>query len=152
MEDSLKEKVRVFCQDYATSKIVSVKGEIEKLNESLGSETKSTAGDKHETGRAMIQLEREKLGRQLLEAEKTKVIFERIPSKYNSTSTIGLGSLVRTDSTIYFMAISAGRFVEDGDEVFCISVATPIGKLLLGKSLGDVISFNGVNQKVLEVR
>ena len=152
MEDSLKEKVRAFCQDYATSKIVSIKRGIEKLNESLGSETKSTAGDKHETGRAMIQLEREKLGRLLLEAEKTKVIFERIPSRYNPTGTIGLGSLIRTDNAIYFIAISAGKFVDDGNEVFCISAATPIGKLLFGKSPGDVISFNGVNQKVLEVR
>ena len=34
----------------------------------LQSESKSSAGDKHETGRAMLQLEAEKLGKQLQES------------------------------------------------------------------------------------
>ena len=41
----------------------------------LESESKSSAGDKHETGRAMIQLEREKLGEQIKKAEKIERHF-----------------------------------------------------------------------------
>ncbi len=45
----------------------------DSLNDALDStanETKSTAGDKHETGRAMAQLEQEKIGSQIAEITK----------------------------------------------------------------------------------
>jgi len=145
-----KEAAYDFCKKYIDNKIAAVQTEIKKIEVALGSETKSTAGDKHETGRAMIQLEREKLGRQLLEAEKTKIAFKRV-SRISNTTKIGLGSLVITDKALYFISISAGKFSNQGNEIFCISAVTPIGKLLLGKSPGDLINFNGSAQKILEV-
>lgn len=151
MRSSLKEKAYTFCQAYVTSKITSLHAEIEKLNEALRSEAKSTAGDKHETGRAMIQLEREKLGKQLLEAEKMKGLFDRIPKESKST-VIGLGSLVKTDKAIYFICISVGKLQTKENEVFCISAKTPIGQLLLGKTAGEVFEFNGNKATILEVR
>ena len=50
--------------------------------EALDSESKSSAGDKHETGRAMLQLEMEKAGQQLQEVEKMKLILEKIQSEF----------------------------------------------------------------------
>lgn len=150
MQSLSKEKVYAFCQKYVVSKVTSVQQEIEKLNEALRTETKSTAGDKHETGRAMIQLEREKLGKQLLEAEKMKLIFERIP-KTTSTTSIGLGSLVQTDRATYFISISAGIYKGNGEQVFCISASSPIGKLLLGKTEGDTLLFKGQTSKIVNV-
>ena len=40
---------------------------MKEIKEALFEEIKSSVGDKHETGRAMLQLEREKVGNQFYE-------------------------------------------------------------------------------------
>ena len=82
--------------------------QMDALQEALTSETKSSAGDKHETGRAMVQLEQEKLSQQLLELEKAKQTLQRINIGTNTTK-IGMGSLVKTSAAHYFIAIYTGR-------------------------------------------
>ena len=67
-----KPQLYVFCRAFVEERIARIQNNIKGIQEALTSETKSSAGDKHETGRAMLQLEREKLGRQLAEAEKMK--------------------------------------------------------------------------------
>ena len=150
MSESLKIKVNSFVKDYAHSKVHSLKTRINEVVEALNSETKSSAGDKHETGRAMLQLEREKLGKQLAEAEKLQAIAERIPLKKQGDN-IRLGSLVQTNTAHYYISISAGRFQLEDMQVFCISASSPIGQVLLGKTVGDGIEFKGVVQKVVNV-
>ncbi len=58
-----------YCFEFIESRLCTIINTILDLRESLDSETKSSAGDKHETGRAMLQLEREKAGSQLAEIE-----------------------------------------------------------------------------------
>ncbi|MEO0570666.1 MAG: 3-oxoacyl-ACP synthase [Bacteroidota bacterium] len=146
-----KKEVHAFCENYVNSRLERIHSEIKKLNEGLQSETKSTAGDKHETGRAMLQLEREKLGKQLLEVENMKLVMGRI-SPNQESEKIALGSLVRTDKARYFISISAGKFRLQNTDVYCISTSSPIGKILLGKEEGDVILFNGSEQMILGAR
>ncbi|MFK5974749.1 MAG: 3-oxoacyl-ACP synthase [Flavobacteriaceae bacterium] len=123
---------------------------ISSIQEAMFSETKSSAGDKHETGRAMLQLEREKLGQQLSEIEKVKQLLTKVP-KDNKTSIIGLGNLVKTSQADYYLAISAGEYKDKESSVFCISAATPIGRLLLGKSVEDVVSYNGQEIRIIKI-
>lgn len=150
MSQKIREEAHRFCYQYIQNRVNSITEEIGKISESLLSEAKSTAGDKHETGRAMIQLEREKLGRQLAEAEKMQAVFNKIMAS-SKNERITLGSLVTTDLAMYYIAISAGRFEYSDATVFCISAGTPIGQLLLGKAKGDSISFNGKTSKILEI-
>ena len=66
MEGSaLKKQVFDHCWDTVLKQEKSLLNRQQLLRESLESEQKSSAGDKHETGRAMVQLEQEKLGKQL---------------------------------------------------------------------------------------
>ncbi len=134
----LKEALYQHCEEFINSRVFRIKTNIEATQEALTSETKSSAGDKHETGRAMIQLEREKLGQQLAEAEKIKQALFQVQIN-GSINCVGLGSLVYTTKENYFLGISAGQF----KDIYCISAGTPIGKLLLGKSIGDNLTFNG---------
>ncbi|TDT46195.1 transcription elongation GreA/GreB family factor [Maribacter spongiicola] len=138
----LKKDAYDFCVHFVNDRLTRIQNQIKELESALTSETKSSAGDKHETGRAMIQLEREKLGQQLAELEKTQQLLLKVPKDRNA-STVGLGSLVVTDSFVYYIAISAGEFKSKPKSVYCISAATPIGKLVFGKKVGDVFSFNG---------
>ena len=140
-----------FCHKFVANRMVRIQDNISGVQESLQSETKSSAGDKHETGRAMLQLEREKLGQQLLEAEKMKAVLNKVNINNESTS-VALGSLVKTSKASYFIAISAGEFKVGEDAVFCISVGTPIGRLLLGKSVGDSLLFNGSQFEILSIK
>jgi len=147
---AIKQEVYSYCQTYVQSRLERIQQEIQKNNESLQSETKSSAGDKHETGRAMLQLEREKLGNQLSEVEKMTLTLKRI-SPEQQHKQIVLGSLVVTNKNCYYIGISAGVFDKDDMNIYCISTATPIGQLLLGKSVEDIIVFNGMEQRIISV-
>ena len=68
----IKENLYLQCVDFVENRFQTIQKTIDEIQESLTSETKSSAGDKHETGRAMLQLEREKAGNQLAEIQKTK--------------------------------------------------------------------------------
>ncbi|TDS18505.1 hypothetical protein DFQ03_0208 [Maribacter caenipelagi] len=148
--DILKNDAYDFCVHFVNDRLTRIQGQIKELETALTSETKSSAGDKHETGRAMIQLEREKLGQQLAELEKTQQLLSKVPKDRN-TPTVGLGSLVITDTATYYIAISAGEFKYASGAAYCISAATPIGKLIFGKSVGDVFHFNGKSSTILTI-
>lgn len=109
---------------------------------SFASDTKSSAGDKHEVGRAMVQQELDKLEEQrakllALQEELAKVPLER---KYEQ---VAFGSLVTTDQGHYLIAIGLGAVEVAGEVIYAISLASPIGKVLVGKKVGDAIVFNG---------
>jgi transcription elongation GreA/GreB family factor len=146
----MKEEAYQFCKKYISARLERITKNIEEINTSLNSETKSSAGDKHETGRAMLQLEREKLGQQLLEAEKTAQLLKKVKASKQSDVVI-LGSLVKTSNANYYIAISAGKFEHEAGVVYCISANTPIGKLLLGKTKEMSFVFNHKEHKILDV-
>ncbi len=144
----IKEQLLKFCWDDVDARTASLKKRSDELQESLNSETKSSAGDKHETGRAMVQLEQEKLGKQLLELEKKRATLQKVDIAKTSAKIV-LGSLIKTSLANYFIAISAGAFQKEGINVFCVSPNAPIAQLLLGKEQGDNVTFNG---KQIEIR
>ncbi|MEC3963894.1 3-oxoacyl-ACP synthase [Flagellimonas halotolerans] len=146
----MKKALLDFCWSHLDERTERLKKQGDELRESLGSETKSSAGDKHETGRAMVQLEQEKLGQQLLELDATRSILNKINIDKLSAK-ICLGSLVKTSVADYFIAISAGAFKYTDGVVYCISANAPIARLLLGKEKGENFVFNGNAQSILEV-
>lgn len=136
----LKQLLYKKCADFVEERLSKIQKQIKEIQESLTSETKSSAGDKHETGRAMLQLEREKAGQQLAEVEKLKEALSKIDVT-KSSQIIGLGSIVFTSQANYFIGISAGQLEVETDKFFAISSNTPIGLLLMGKIIGDEIVF-----------
>ncbi len=98
----------------------------------------------------MIQLEREKLGKQLFEAEKMFGVLSKINID-ESTSSIRLGSLVYTSKQNYFLSISSGEFKNTKTSIFCISAGTPMAQLFLGKTVGDIVHFKGEEIYIAEI-
>lgn len=137
---NIKQELYNKCQDFLNKRLIVIQNTISDIQNSLQSETKSSAGDKHETGRAMLQLEREKAGNQLSEIEKLKEVLHKINLE-NQQATVVLGSVVYTTQSNYFIAISAGEIAIGNDAVYAISPYTPIGKLLMGKNVGSKIMF-----------
>tara|TARA_Y100000768_G_scaffold383400_1_gene365451 strand:- start:466 stop:861 length:396 start_codon:yes stop_codon:yes gene_type:complete len=120
------------------------------LQKDLTSETKSSVGDKHETGRAMIQLEREKLGNQIREIE---LNYQRLNTIENvkTSNSISLGSIIFTDKANYYVAIAADSCKVNSKVFYCISSQSPIGKLLIGKKVNESIIFNNIESTIIEI-
>ena len=138
------------CRAHLEKKMGLLEQQKKSLQKDLTSETKSSAGDKHETGRAMIQLEREKLGNQIREIE---LNYQRLNTvKDVKTSTIiSLGSLIFTDKGNYYVAIAADSCEVNSKVFYCISSQSPIGKLLIGKKINESIMFNNIKSTILEI-
>jgi len=146
----LKEKLLQFCHQYITTRLESIHTAIQDARVSTEAETKSTAGDKHETGRAMIQLELESLARQLDECKKVKSELESI-SIGHSSGVVKTGSLVKTVHGNFFVSISAGKMEIEGEVYHTLAINTPLGALLKGKRQGDSFTLNGRSYVVEEV-
>ncbi|MEL6974666.1 MAG: 3-oxoacyl-ACP synthase [Bacteroidota bacterium] len=147
---NLKEKVFAHCWETVLQQEKGLLERQKQLRESLDSEQKSSAGDKHETGRAMVQLEQEKLGKQLHEISQLKQVLTRIDAE-QSHQTVALGSLVRTQENIFFISISTQPYSNGGQKVLCISPASPLGRVLLGKTTGEVVPFLEKQHQILEI-
>jgi transcription elongation GreA/GreB family factor len=141
---TLKEKLYRACEKFIETRHKNIENQINQVQAALLEETKSSAGDKHETGRAMLQLEQEKLGSQLLEAQRISAKLTRINLQLTSDK-VTLGSIVYSSQVNYFIAISAGQIEINGVNFFAISPETPIGQLLLNKKADESVKFRGQN-------
>ena len=146
----IKEALFSQCQSFVNKRLQTVEAVLSSNQKALQSETKSSAGDKHETGRAMLQLEMEKAGQQLAGITQMKVVLSKIDILKTSKNAC-LGSVIITAKVSYFLSISAGQLIVADKSYFAISVSSPIGKLLLGKQEKDVISFNGKTIVINEI-
>ena len=147
---SIKLELYDFCLEFVDNRFQTIQNTIKEIQESLLSETKSSAGDKHETGRAMLQLEREKSGNQLAEIQKLKAILNKVNSEAKHQK-IALGTAVYTTQSNYFIAISAGEIVLDSKRFYAISQATPIAKLLISKTVGDEVLFRNTTIRITQI-
>lgn len=146
----IKQELYKLCEAYVNKRLQTVEEIISSNQKALQSETKSTAGDKHETGRAMLQLEMEKASQQLSGVTLMKETLAKL--NVAKTSKIAhLGSVVITNTANYFLSISVGQLVVEDKVYFAISVSSPIGKLLLGKKVNDEVIFNGKEIKIKSV-
>ena len=145
----LKKQLLLECQGFISKRKKVIEDVILEIETALLSETKSSAGDKHETGRAMLQLEREKVGNQLREVQNVVETLSKVNGDIAS-KTVSLGSIVYTTQANYFIAISAGQLTVDSDSFYAISPNTPMGQLLIGKTVGAEVSFNKTSIKILK--
>jgi len=146
----LKEELLKQCRLFVDNRLKKIQETLLDIQQSLLSETKSSAGDKHETGRAMLQLEREKTGKQLAEVQKLNEMLSKIDLT-TSGEHIRLGSIVYTSQATYFIAISTGLISVSNEQFFAIAPNTPIGKLLLGKKVNDEVFFNGKKITIISI-
>lgn len=138
------------CQNFLNNRLEVIQNTIADIQNSLLSETKSSAGDKHETGRAMLQLEREKAGNQLAEIQKLSEVLSKInPQSLHEKAT--LGSVIYTTKANYFIGISAGELKVEKETFYAISPATPIAQLLISKSVGDIAVFRQMELKITKI-
>jgi hypothetical protein len=139
------------CRNYVEQRIETAKTAMEAAQSAANEESKSSAGDKYETGRAMAQIERDRHAQQLAEARKLEQELARIDVG-KPYSIVQPGSLVITSQGNYFIAISAGKITVDQTDYFAVSAASPIAVKLSHFSANDEVIFNAKLIRIVTVR
>lgn len=147
---NFKETVYQVYKEVLYEKIAQLLLTLQELSQSAANETKSTAGDKHETALAMLQIEQENKRRQLSELQQQQMLMNKINPTIISTSILN-GSLVQTDRGYFFISIALGRILLDGKTIFALSPSSPLGKKLLGQNIGDKVEMNGTLYTILSL-
>jgi len=119
--------------------------------ESRDSESKSSAGDKYETGREMIQIEIGKYQDQLEKYVKLKEAVSKIDCTKINTD-VSFGSLVFTNQGKYIISVGLGVVNLNNEKFFAISLASPIGQELEGKTVGEKVKFQNREISIVEIQ
>jgi transcription elongation GreA/GreB family factor len=147
---NVKQELLARCFDWIDERIQAAESAINAAREASQDDTKSSAGDKYETTREMMQQEISRGEAQLFEARKLKhtlsqVIVDKTSDKVQN------GSLVICNQGNFFIAISAGLIKIDGKNYYAISSASPIGRLMMTLGKGDRFAFQGKTYEIGDI-
>jgi transcription elongation GreA/GreB family factor len=139
------------CLQLLDTAVAEIKQQMQELVTHAANDSKSSAGDKHETGRAMMQQAQEQLGKQLQEAEMKRASLARMLT-LPVTENIGEGSLVVTHENTLLLGAPIGKVTFEEMDVFVISMQSPLAQALKGKKAGDSIVFQQKTIQLLHVQ
>ena|ERR1700733_12258405 len=137
----LKKELYQKCLAYVQNRMEAAKQALDDAQAAANDETKSSAGDKYETSREMMQQETDRNLAQLNEANKLKVALSMIGTG-GSTEAAEPGSVVITDNGNFYLAISAGMMTVKNETYYAVSPASPIGLKLKGLKSGNKFTLN----------
>ena len=144
---TFKQKVYSQYLQSINNKIGLLRSTLNDLKESSSNETKSTAGDKHETALAMLQIEQKNVNQQLKEALDQKILLEQVNSAF-SKQEAGSGALLKTNRGYLFLSIALGKIIVDGVAIIAISPRSPLGQKLIGLKVDNTAEINGIQYMI----
>ncbi len=112
-------------------------------------DTKSSMGDKYETGREMLQQQINNLQLQLNEVLKQKNLLKTIPVKISEKAE--KGAIVKTEKGLFYISVSLGEITFENQKIFCISPESPLAKAMNGKQKNEIFSVNNISQTIQEI-
>jgi transcription elongation GreA/GreB family factor len=146
----MKKQIFKKLNEMLNQRIDAAKKAIEEVIEARDEETKSTIGDKYETGRVMVEMEMDKLKEQLEQSLTLKKNLSYV--KVDSLSQlVEYGSIVKTNLGTYFIAVGLGVVEVEQQKIFCISLASPIGQAIRDKKVGEKVNFQNRVIEILKV-
>lgn len=122
------------------SQLLEIENELSDLKVELENDTKSSAGDKFETSREMMAQEYRRLQEQI--QYKTSLIQKLNELPLTKEDAIDYGSLIQLNKDHVLLGVGAGKFHLNNQTYMCLSLNSPLGKLLIGKVVGESINFN----------
>ena len=143
----MKKRVVDFITLLIKDKTQLLKVELDSINKEKNNIKKSSAGDKFETSRALMQTEYDKIDNQLLILKNQLRAIKSI-SLSDKKNKVGVGSFIKTNKSFYFISIGLGKQIIDNNDIYVISLSSPIGKLLNNKKKGDKIVFNNKEELI----
>jgi len=138
---NLKQKIHHHYLQVLNDREAMLQQVLADLKESGSNETKSTAGDKHETALAMLQIEQVNTRGQLQELLVQKTALEKLDPALSAAMIVN-GSLVKTNRGYLYMSVALGKAVINDITVMALSPQSPLGQKLLGLKAGEVAGMN----------
>lgn len=145
-----KEIIYAHCLSLLQQRVSDAQQAMNDAQKDANSETKSSAGDKYETGRAMAHLDKEMHSKRHATALNDLYLLQSIDPK-QQTESIQLGSLVHSSQGIYFISVGLGSLDIDQQSYKVISTSAPVASILLGLEEGDEVDFRGRTIEILSV-
>jgi transcription elongation GreA/GreB family factor len=147
---SIKKNIYQVFLSHLKDKVAQLNITLAELKQMGAGETKSTAGDKHETALAMLQIEEAKYRNQLQLALNDLAVLQKIDPEIISTK-VALGSFVITDKGCYYLCVALGKLQMQDKVIIAISPKSPLGLALLGKQIGDACEVASIKHTLLFV-
>lgn len=139
----LKQKIYDHFLHLIIDKVHMLQQVLADLKDSGSNETKSTAGDKHETALAMLQIEQANKRAQLQELLSQKAALERINPALTAPMVVN-GSLIKTNRGWLFISVALGKATVEHITVIALSPQSPLGNKLMGLKINDVVVLNEI--------
>lgn len=147
---STKSELLDLCFEYVKKRIDSYEDEIETIKDAIDSNDKNTDAD-DDSGNGKLLNDLEKNSQYLSDARRMldtlKLINPKIQNDY-----VALGSLVKTKTVSFFIAISMGKIEHQNESYYIISKNAPVGQLMLNKKIGDTVTFNDSIYEIVEIK
>lgn len=143
-----KSKILTLIKTKIADKIQKFEGLIEETRAS-NNDTKSSMGDKYETGREMLQQEINNLQRQLNECLQQQLLVQKING--DPASKVQNGALVKTDKGLFYIAASVGEIIFENQKIMTVSSESPLVKAMAGLTKGQNFFVNTVSQTIEEI-
>lgn len=148
--EELKAAVYNACLRFIEGRIETAETALAQAQEASNDDTKSSAGDKFETTREMMQQDISRNKKLLADAQQSLGLLKSL-ADVPVSDIVKNGSLVETNQGLFFLSISAGQLSVLGQSVFAISAASPVGQLMSGKRVSETFTFNQKEYTVLHV-
>lgn len=137
--------------DSINVKMQEAKSMLDDALSAVANDSKSTAGDKHETSRAMAQIEQENAAKKLaqLKTEKQRIQALEVNEDFNR---VEVGAVVETNVMTFYLSLGLGRLEIDSKIIYAIAPGSPIGQAMIGKKIGDTFTINGKEQTIKNIQ
>ena len=126
-------------ESHLQAAVGEAQGHLASLQEALSSEAKSTAGDKHETGRAMIHQEMRQVNDTLQRSQSALQEWTRMKQVQTAPVRVASGVLVETTGPWVLVGLPLGKLSLDGGLVLGVSPEAPLAQSWHGAKVGDEV-------------
>lgn len=132
-----KESFVEFLSTHVSGRLHRHMAQMEELNASLANESKSSAGDKYETSREMINQQINQIAQQI---NVTRTIQNLLPKiDFGKKVSLEPGAIFMADNKLFCWGVSLGKIAFEGETIICISSQSPFAQTCLNKSIGDQV-------------
>lgn len=149
--EALKQAVVEAVKEVVQARIDAAQTAMQAAQASANEETKSSAGDKYETGRAMSQRDRDMFAQQLQQAQQEMALVARLSNTQHNPEIVTAGALVKTSDGYFWLGISAGKTEIEDKIIWAVSPQSPVGKLLMDRKVGDTMEWAGKKSRIEDI-
>jgi transcription elongation GreA/GreB family factor len=131
-------------------KIDETQQEISSLQQEMSEDTKSSAGDKFETSREMMNQSINRLQDSLQQHKKQLQQLQGLKGS-KSSEKVNMGSFVSCEKTCFLFGLAFGKVNSTKENIFALSLNSPLGRIFLDKKVGDIVKMNQSNYTIKSI-